>query len=168
MVFITKIIRTIGLIPIVLSGLIVVLMMVHICVDVIGKYLFNAPVPGTITLVTQYYMPILTFLPLAYVQQMRQHISVEVLTSRLSLEAQYHLYHIILLFSAGVFGLLAVTTYHEALRKFAQDTFIIEQGIRIINWPGYFFLPIGYGLVAALMAFQFVEYLLGRAPRDVS
>ena len=40
----------------------VVLMMLHVTADVVGRYLFNAPLPGTTVWVANYYMIIIVFL----------------------------------------------------------------------------------------------------------
>lgn len=149
-----------------LAGAAVALMMVHVCLDVIGKYLFNAPVPGTIATVTEYYMPILTFLPLAYVHHLRAHISVEILTKSFARRVQFHLFHVALAFSTLVFALLTYATLDEALTKYAVGAFQVEQGLRIATWPGQFLPPVGYGLIALLTGWQFVLYLLGRADPD--
>ena len=60
------------------------LMMFHITFDVIGKYLFNAPLPATLEIVSHYYMVVVVFLPLAMVEKRDAHISVEVLTQNFS------------------------------------------------------------------------------------
>jgi TRAP-type C4-dicarboxylate transport system permease small subunit len=146
-----------------MSGAAVALMMAHVCLDVIGKYLFNAPVPGTIAIVTEYYMPVLTFLPLAYVHHLRAHISVEVLTKSFPRRLQFHLYHFALAFSSLVFALLAWSTFQEGVTKYELGKFQIEGGLRIATWPGQFLPPVGYGLIALLTAWQVWLYLRGRA-----
>lgn len=153
-----------NLVPVLLSGAAVTLMMLHVCIDVVGKYLFNAPAPGTITIVTEYYMPVLTFLPLAFVHRRNAHISVEVLTQRFPARLQYHIYHWGLLIVVAVFALLTWTTWGEAGKKYALQTFMVEQGYQVPTWPGHFFPPIGYGLMTLLVAWEFARYLLGRAP----
>ena len=45
-------------------------MMLHITADVVGKFVFNRPLPGTIPIVSQYYMVIAAFLPLAMVEKL--------------------------------------------------------------------------------------------------
>ena len=149
-----------------LSGIVVTVMMVHVCTDVFSKYVLNAPVPGTITIVTEYYMPLLTFLPLAFVQARRGHISVEVFTTNLPRRVQHHLYFWTVLLCATVFALLAHVTFGEALKKMALGTFQIEQDVKVLTWPGQFFPSIGYGLVALFMVAQFVGYLAGQAQMD--
>jgi TRAP-type C4-dicarboxylate transport system permease small subunit len=149
-------------IPVLLSGAAVIAMMLHVCADVIGKYLFNAPVPGTITIVTDYYMPIVTFLPLAYVHRLGSHISVEVVTNLFSTRVQYHIHYFGMAISLMVFALLTFTTFEEALKKYTINTFMMEQGIKIATWPGQFFLPVGYGLIALLILHELITYVLGR------
>lgn len=151
-----------------LAGLAVALMMVHICTDVIGKYLMNAPVPGTIAIVTQYYMPVLTFLPLAYVQQKRAHISVEVVTTRFSARAQRWLYAGALAIGCLTFGLMAQLAWGEAMAKYAIGTFQLEQARRIVTWPAYFLPVAGYGLLSLYMALQVIRYLAGAASLEPS
>jgi len=149
-----------------LAGLAVALMMLHICLDVIGKYLMNQPVPGTIAIVTQYYMPVLTFLPLAFVQQKSAHISVEVITTRFPDRLQRCLYATALVIGAGIFGLMSKLALGEAMTKYGIGTFALEQGQRIITWPAYFLPFAGYGLLSAFMAVHVVRYLVGRTSLD--
>ena len=58
-----------------------ILMMIHIVVDVTGRYLFNNPIPGTLESVTYYYMVAVTALPFAYVTRSQGQISVEMFTN---------------------------------------------------------------------------------------
>ena len=63
----------------VIGAISVALMMLHITADVIGKFVFNHPLPGTIPIVSQFYMVFATFLPLAMVERANSHISVEII-----------------------------------------------------------------------------------------
>lgn len=60
-----------------LGGAATLAMMLHVCVDVLGRLLFNAPIPGTLEVVTYVYMVAVVFLPLGMVQRRRQQIIVE-------------------------------------------------------------------------------------------
>lgn len=146
------------------AGAVVSVMIVHICADVIGKFMFSTPISGTIAVVVNYYMPVITFLPLAYVQRYDRHISVEVVTSLLPNNVQRHLYSWTLLAVAAMFSLMAYFAFEEAMRKMALSAFQIERGTRIPIWPGYFFPPIGYALMVALLGLQFTTYLRGHDP----
>ena len=70
------------------SGLVILLMMIHVMIDVLGKYLFNAPLPGTAEVVAAYYMIGAVFLPLAYVEAAGGSIVVEVIYEKVSPRAQ--------------------------------------------------------------------------------
>lgn len=146
----------------VLSGLAVALMMLHVTADVIGRYVFGVPLPGTITIVSYYYMVIAAFLPLAFVEQKSAHISVEVLTERLPLVVRKHLAGWLLVVSGAVFALLAVRTWGEAVSKYEIGAAIVQGEDSIPIWPTYFFLPVGCGLMFLVVLYKFIVYLGGR------
>lgn len=145
------------------------LMMLHITADVIGKYLFNTPLPGTIAIVSNYYMVAVVFLPLAFAEQRGLHISVEVLMERAPLWLQRIGWALALALSGAVFFLLAWRGYEEAERKRGIAAFIIEQDVRIDTWPAFFLMPIGAGLMTLVVAARLVSALAGRdGPPDKS
>ena len=122
-----------------LAGLVglacVVLMMVHIVCDVLGRFLFNMPVEGTITVVSTYYMVILAF------------ASLSGLASLIAVVA---------------FGLLTVRGWGEAMDKFNSGA-ALQQGIVTIPiWPTYFAVPIGCGLMVLASAWKLICLIVGR------
>ncbi len=137
----------------------VALMMVHITADVIGKFLFNAPIPATIALVSNYYMVLLAFMPLAYAESRRAHISVEVLTELFPQRVQHHLYSWVYLLSAVVFAMLTYRTWQEARISHEMGTFAMEQSTKMITWPSYYILPIGCGLMTLVVLYRFAAYI---------
>lgn len=139
----------------------VVLMMMQITVDVAGKFLLNAPIPATISLVSNYYMVIIAFVPLALVESRNGHITVEVLTELLPMRTQRHLYSWTYLVSAAVFGALAYRSWGEAGKAQDSGTFIVEQGVKIITWPSYYLLPLGTGLMTAVVLYRWFLYITG-------
>ncbi|ERS11359.1 TRAP transporter small permease [Alloalcanivorax xenomutans] len=143
------------------GGLAIALMMVHISLDVLLRYLFSTPIPGTITYVSNYYMIVAAFLPLAYAEKLGAHISVEVVTERLPQRIQFHLAHWLILLSAIILGFMAVKTWLEAVTRYEMGAALVEGGTSIIIWPGYFVLPIGLGLMVLMLVYKFVVYLTG-------
>lgn len=125
----------------------VVLMMVHISIDVVAKYIFGVPMPGTITVVSNYYMIIIAFLPLAFAERRNGHISVEVLTAQMPMSAQRTLNLIGLFLAAAVFGALTWQGWIEAGRSRAVGAFEIEQNTKLLTWPARYLLPLGCGLM---------------------
>lgn len=55
--------------------------------DVVGRDVFNHPIPGTIEL-SQYMLAVFILLGLAYAQQAKAHVGVSIVTSRLPQHAQ--------------------------------------------------------------------------------
>jgi hypothetical protein len=51
-----------------IGAAIITLMALHVIADVSCRYLLNQPLPGTIEIVSLYYMVAVIYLPLAYVQ----------------------------------------------------------------------------------------------------
>lgn len=139
----------------------ILLMMVQITVDVAGKFLFNTPIPATISMVSSYYMVIAAFVPLALVETRNGHITVEVLTEFFPMRTQYHLYSWTYLLSAGVFGALAYRSWGEAGKAQNSGTFMVEHGIKIITWPSYYLLPIGAGLMTIVLVYRWLIYMTG-------
>lgn len=139
----------------------VALMMFHITADVLSKLLLSWPLPGTIAIVSHYYMVALVFVPLAFAERRNAHISVEVLVEHMPLIVQRRLNGLATVFSVFVFGILAWRGLLEANRKFGVGSFIMEQGTRIDTWPAYYLVPLGAGLMVVTLL-----YKLGRSLRD--
>ncbi|WP_417515511.1 TRAP transporter small permease [Minwuia sp.] len=153
--------RAIGLTTIV--GLVAVgLMMAHITIDVVGKFVFSSPVPATITLVSNYYMVVVAFLPLALAERRNSHISVEVLTEQFPSRVQHHIAGWTYLLSACVFGLMTYRAFHDAMNNMDIGSFIMEQGTKVLIWPPHFMLPLGTGLMVLVLLAKFARYLTGR------
>ena len=65
-----------------ISGFFLIPLMIITAVDVVGRDIFNHPIPGTVEL-SQYMLAIFILLGLAYAQQMKAHVAVSIFTSRL-------------------------------------------------------------------------------------
>jgi TRAP-type C4-dicarboxylate transport system permease small subunit len=131
----------------ILGAIGVLLMMAHITIDVIAKFFFNWPLPGTITIVSNHYMILVAFLPLAFAERQNGHISVEVLVEHFPARVQYVLSLFALMVGAIVFAMLAWQGWVEAIRAYNISAFVIEHSLRIPIWPARFLLPIGCGLM---------------------
>lgn len=92
-------------IRVVASALLMVMMALTVC-DVLGRYLFNAPVRGA-TEVTELLLAAVIFIGLPAVTLDREHITVDLLTDKLALPVRRILQSLMALVSAGVLGLIA-------------------------------------------------------------
>lgn len=93
-----------------LAGLALILMVIQINLDVLGRYLFNSPLPATVETVSAYFMVATVFLPLARIEMSDGHISVDLLTQFLPPAARLRLQALACAIGAGYFGLLTVTS----------------------------------------------------------
>jgi len=125
----------------------VLLMMVHISIDVVAKYLFGLPMPGTITVVSNYYMVLVAFLPLAFTERKNAHISVEVVTEHFPPWLQGGLKIVSLVFCAAIFAAMTWQSWIEAGRAHKVGAFEIEQNVKLLIWPARYLLPLGCGLM---------------------
>lgn len=147
----------------ILGGIAIALMMVHVSLDVLCRHVFNSPLPGTLTMVTYYYMVIATFVPLAHAEAKQAHISVEVATDLMPLRVQHHLQGWMYLATATIVGLLAWRTWLEALKSMQLGASQVQGAETIAVWPAYFALPIGAGLMTALLVLRFAAYITGQS-----
>ncbi|MEC7762025.1 MAG: TRAP transporter small permease [Pseudomonadota bacterium] len=161
-----KIVDGITLVLSILAALAVVVMMVQVTLDVVMELLFNKPLPATLTLVAKYYMPMVTFLPLAFVERLNQHVAADVVTQFMPLGGQRHLAGWIFLLSALVCALLTYATWVEAVEKFHTGSFSMERGMKVLTWPVRFAAPASYALLTLLFALKFIAYITRHAVFD--
>ena len=138
----------------------VVLMMAHISLDVLLRWI-GLPIPATVTIVPHYYMLPIVFLPLALAEKYDAHITVEILVQIFRNRLQRILAVCGWLFSAGVFSILFYQTFLDALDKMSVGTFMIEVDWKIPIWPSYFFLPVGFGLVIVVLLYKIIATISG-------
>lgn len=138
----------------------VVLMMLHITLDVFLRWIGH-PIPATVTIVPHYYMLPIIFLPLALVERNNAHITVEIFVQFLRRSWQRALAVLSWAVAAGVFGILLYQTWLDALDKMKVGTFMIEVDYKIPIWASYFFLPVGFALVVALLVYRIVATVTG-------
>ncbi|WP_288943755.1 TRAP transporter small permease [uncultured Roseovarius sp.] len=142
----------------IVGGIVLIVMMLHITCDVIAKFLFQQPLPATTTFVSNYYMVIVAFLPLALTERNDGHISVEVLTVHFPATVQKGLEMVAMAFSAAVFSAMAYQSWLAANKSYAVGTFEVELGKKLITWPARYILP----LACALIVIVLVAKIVGR------
>src|SRR4030067_3071053 len=81
-------------------------LMIITAVDVVGRDVFNHPIPGTVEL-SQYLLAVFILLGFAYAHQVKAHVAVSIITSRLSQNAQFILNLITTLIGLFIFSILA-------------------------------------------------------------
>lgn len=150
----------------VLAGVAVAAMMVQVTLDVALRHVLGAPLTGTLTIVSHYYMVIAAFVPLALAEQRDAHISVEFLTELFPARVRRHLAGLMILPTAAVAGLLAWRTFEAALRAYRTGEAQVAGFAQIPVWPAYFALPLGAGIMTAILLLRFAAYATGTPLRE--
>lgn len=137
------------------AGLSVVLMMCHVMVDVIGKYVFNAPLPGTAEVVAAYYMIACVFLPLAWVEASGGSIVVEVIYEKCSPRVQGVMLKIADAVAVVYYSVLGWFSWDVAMHALRINETV--DGIwRIATWPAKFMLPAGFALAVVIILLRLI------------
>ncbi len=144
-----------------IGALCVVLMMLHVTADVLGRFLFNAPLTGTIVIVAHFYMVILVFIALGVAEEKRAHISVEIVSDLLPRPAQSGLSVIAGALTVAVISLVMIGGYTEALTQTRRGASMEQGAVLISIWQGYWAVPIGAGLMIAIAGYRVVTTITG-------
>lgn len=135
------------------AGLCLSLMLLQVIADVIGRLVFAHPLPSTIEIVAEWWMPALIFLPMILVAQRGENIAVDILYDRLPPRLQAASDLIAGLAFALFLVLVSWGAWEQAMRAYAKGEFIMGM-IPVITWPARFFLPLAGGLTAIVYVLQ--------------
>jgi len=150
---------------VIIAAVALLLMMVHVTADVVGKYVFNAPIPGTAEVVASYYMVSAVFLPLAWVEITEGSIIVELLYDLFGRRAKTLVLAMATALSALFYGGLAWLSWQPAVQAWRISE-MVEGTWRVVIWPTKFLLPIGLALACLVMILRLIEIAAGRYHPD--
>jgi len=111
------------------------------CVDVVLRYLFSKPLPGSMHLVEFLQVAIIA-LPLAYCQQTKAHIRVDLITGRLHRIPRAVMELLTTVAALTLFSLVAWTGAEEAWRAIEIGAYV-QALVNYPLWPAKCFLFIG-------------------------
>lgn len=138
-------------------------MMLHIAVDVIARFAFNASIVGTLETVSFYHIVIAVFLPLAYVERRGEHIRVDLFVQKMPRRAQLALYVLACLIGIAFFGALTWQSGVDAVRSTERGETIMSNFLFYI-WPSRWALPIGFGAIVLAIVNNMLKALARREP----
>ena len=148
-----------------LAGISTLLMMAHISADVALKYLINWPIPGTLEIVSAYYMVAAVFLPIAIVELYRSSIAVDTVYQFLPRSLKFFCMILVFVTSAVVYMTLAWTSWGDALRSFAVGE-VIMGNIAVSVWPSRFLMPVSLLLAGIVCLWHLSRLLFSKEGRD--
>ena len=149
----------------VLGALGLVAMTVHVNVDVAGKYLFRAPAPATIEMVSYYYMAAVAMLPLAALERRGSLVHVDLVYQTLPAPVRRILHPAALFVASAYCAAAAYAAWGPAVRAWSVGAYA-GTSVTVITWPTRFLPVVGFGLLAAVLAVKAAG--LPREQRDRS
>jgi TRAP-type C4-dicarboxylate transport system permease small subunit len=117
-------------------------MMFLVAADVIGRSVFNSPIPAVVEINSNFLMVLVVFFPLAMVHRRRQHVFVSLFTDRLGARPKAVLGMISLLIGLAAYGLVGWYGLNQAVRATRVGEYI-SGIIDVPVWISKWFIPIG-------------------------
>ncbi len=141
----------------------IILMMIHIGADILSRNLFGRPIPATNEIVSRYYMVLIAFLPLAWVERRNGMVAVEVLEWALDPRLKRVSDFLVAALVCVVYAVMTWVTWQTAMSNFRSGSFVVALNYRVPVWPTYFFLPAGLALASFVTAVRAIEIVGGHA-----
>ncbi|SFP40162.1 TRAP transporter small permease [Tranquillimonas alkanivorans] len=138
----------------------VVVMMLHICADVVVRNLFNVSMNVTVDLVSRYYMTAIAFLPLGYLELRDEMVSVELLDAAFPRPLMRVSDTLVALIVSGLYVVLAWSTWPTAFSNLRSGTFVELVNIQLPVWHSYFIPPVGFTLAALATLIKAADLVL--------
>jgi len=135
-------------------------MLLHVTLDVAGKWLLGTPLPVTIEMTSNYYMVGVVFFPLAAVELRNGHITVEIISQYLKPRIRRILIAAVSLMGVVYFSLLTTRTWHDAVNKYEIGEYLYGT-VPLQIWPTRFFIPLGCGLLVIVLLWKAIMLLRG-------
>lgn len=149
-----------------LGGSALMVMMLHITAEVILRSAFNVTIPGTLELVTFYYMTFAVFAGLALVALLNEQVIVEIFTGWMSRRTLLVIDGLAALLGAGYAGLLVYGGWLEAKSAMKFNEMVAVRGFDVPIWPSRWVAVIGLGLIALASVAHAIALLRGtKGPR---
>lgn len=140
-----------------------VLLVVNVAIDVIGRTLFHSPLPGTLEMTSYWWMPGLVLLAFAYTERKQEHIKVTILLDALPPRLRQIVEGTFGLLATALLVALAYFTLTDALRSgsMGQTT---PSSPPVAIWPFKFVAFVGISLLCLQVGATAVRYFLGHLP----
>lgn len=147
------------------GGVCTILMMVQIVIDVFSRWLLGQPVPGTMEIVSVYYLVPLTFLPLAAIQLADRHIAVDLFIQFAPENVRRPIALAMTTLALAFTAWLGWVSFEEAFGSLRIGEVIESAASIMIIWPSRFILAFGIAVLVVVLVVQFVSEARGLSRR---
>ena len=143
----------------ILAATVLMLLMIVTFIDVAGRYLFLAPLPGAFEM-TEIMMAMLIFAGLPLVSRANQHVTVNLIIGLLSPKIRHFQRLITQIIMTLVFGVMAWRMWIKAVEMLVQGDETAYLLLPIA--PVAFFMTILLGVSSLIVAIQFARIIRGK------
>ncbi|MBF9030614.1 TRAP transporter small permease subunit [Rhodobacterales bacterium HKCCE3408] len=130
----------------------VVVMMLHICLDVVLRNLFRFSFSVTNAMVARYYMVPLAFLPLAWIELRNEMVSVELVDTIMPEWLRQASDALVATVAAVIYAALTWATWGSMVSNWQRGTMIELGETPFHTYPSYIFPTVGFALAALACA----------------
>lgn len=145
-----------------LGGAALIIMMLHITAEVILRSAFNITIPGTLEMVTYYYMVFAVFAGLAIVALLNEQVIVEIFLGWMPRRALLIVDGLAALLGAGYAALLVYGGWLEAKSATRFGEMVPVRGFDVPIWPSRWVAVIGLSLIVLASLAHAIMLLRGR------
>ncbi len=142
------------------AAVIFVLMLFVVC-EVIGRYVFNRPIPGAIDWI-EVYMAIFAFLPAAYAQRLGVHVRMELVVAKMRGRLLWAVECFAVCIGVVYCLIIIDKSWEHFLRSVIEGDSTID--VQLQTWPGKLVVPIALVLLCIRLIIQVWGY--GRLALD--
>lgn len=151
-------IRKLSILLIGIVGLCIIVMMLNVVADVVGKYVFNRPVYGTSELVGNYYMIAIVFLSIPLVELYNKQIYVDLFYRMFGTRMRHASLLLVFIFQAIFHAVLGYESFNSAIEA-TQKREIVEGFMAMSIWPSRYLLVIGFAIGFVIAVLRFIQVL---------
>ena len=129
------------------------LMMLLTTFNAVGRYLFNAPIPGSYEITELYLMPMIVFLVASSLQRKEGNISVRIVYRTLSKTLQTYIDLLSRIITLVLYGIISVTAGLYAWDGYQRGWVTVG----VVEFPVYLswaILSVGFGTFCLRLMFQ--------------
>jgi TRAP-type C4-dicarboxylate transport system permease small subunit len=135
------------------SGLLFVIMFL-VTIDVVGRFFFSSPLLGSLE-ITQFLLAGAVLLGLAYTQDLRGNVDLELFYNCFSKRVQRFSDILAYVIGIGLFTIVTWEGWNNALDGWEKN--LASDVLRIPAWPFLLFVPVGAGLLVLVLFCQLFE-----------
>lgn len=131
-----------------IGAIAVVVMMLHICLDVLLRNLFRVSFSVTNAMVARYYMVPLAFLPLGFLELKNEMVSVELIDGFMPGWMTRLSDTLVAGVATVIYAALTYATFGSMVKNWSRGTMIELGEVPFHTYPSYVFPTLGFALAA--------------------